>query len=125
MTDDSDDFHKLHERQRSAYNRPNDDPVDPDIALINDYLAEALSCDEEAVVERRMKDDEAFFEKVWPLVNAWQQSGEVPISSQRVRRGLGTFTDEIRSIALHRTPPQPQAPWFVRLAKFFRRTRPT
>ena len=127
MTDDIDDFQSLHERQRSVYDRSGDDPVDPDLALISDYLADVLSFDEQAMVERRMKDDEAFFEKVWPLVRAWQQTGELPVPPRRVSRHFGTVTDEIRAIALRSSPsmPRPTLPWFIRLSRFFRRTPPT
>lgn len=130
MSEDRDDIPKVQERQRSAYDPGSDDRevVDPDLALISDYLADALSFDEQALVERRMKDDEAFFEKVWPLVRAWQQTGELPVSPRRTTRGFGTFTDEIRSMALHQKAPRPAAtpePWFIRLSRFFRRTPPT
>lgn len=127
MSDDIDDFPKIQERQQSVYDLGTDhsETVDPDLALISDYLADVLSFDEQALVERRMKDDEAFYEKVWPLVRAWQQTGELPVSPRRSSPGFGTFTDEIRSIATRRTPStRPVDPWFIRLSKFFRRTPP-
>jgi ferric-dicitrate binding protein FerR (iron transport regulator) len=45
---------------------------DPDIALITDYLAGELSSSDEARVEHRLEDDEVFFDKVFPLVQAWR-----------------------------------------------------
>jgi hypothetical protein len=122
MTDDMDDLQKTHNRTHTPYTRASDDAVDPDIALITDYLANTLSFDEEALVERRMRDDEKFFEKVWPLVRAWQQTEDTPISSRRVSRGVGTFTDEIRLLSTVRTLPGTDRPsWLARLGKLFRR----
>jgi len=46
--------------------------VDPDIVLITDYLAGRLSEFERFGVEKRLEEDEVFFEKVWPLVHAWR-----------------------------------------------------
>jgi hypothetical protein len=129
MSDEINDIPKVQERQQSVYDRGTDDAdaIDPDLALISDYLADVLSFDEQALVERRMKDDEAFFEKVWPLVRAWQQTGETPVPPRRDSRHWGTVTDEIRSIALRSSPsmPRPVEPWFIRLSRYFRRTPPT
>ena len=55
---------------------------DPDIVLVSDYLAGALDTAEEARVERRLEDDEAFFDKVFPLIRAWR----MPHSYRRTRR---------------------------------------
>jgi ferric-dicitrate binding protein FerR (iron transport regulator) len=46
--------------------------VDPDIVLITAYLAGRLSDFERFGVEKRLEEDEAFFDKVWPLVRAWR-----------------------------------------------------
>jgi ferric-dicitrate binding protein FerR (iron transport regulator) len=46
--------------------------VDPDIVLITAYLTGRLSDFERFGVEKRLEEDEAFFEKVWPLVRAWR-----------------------------------------------------
>ncbi len=52
-------------------NEPMSD-VDPDVVLITDYLAGRLSEFERFGVEKRLEEDEAFFDKVWPLVRAWR-----------------------------------------------------
>ena len=41
---------------------------DPDILLITDYLGHELTREEEAAVEERLVEDEAFFEKVAPYI---------------------------------------------------------
>jgi hypothetical protein len=124
MSDHIDDVRKTQERSPSAYDRASDDRMDPDILLITDYLANTLSIEEEAAVERRMRDDEAFFDKVWPLVRAWQQTDDMPVSPRRVSRGVGTFTDEIRSIALESLPGSPQQSKFLtRLGRLLKRGR--
>jgi hypothetical protein len=46
-------------------------PMDPDIALITDYLADALSPDERARVDDRLAQDAEFHTKVWPLMVVW------------------------------------------------------
>jgi len=122
MTDDKDELRRTRDRSHAGYTRPGDEPLDPDITLITDYLANTLSLDEEANVERRMRDDEVFFEKVWPLVRAWQQTEDTPISSRRLSKGVGTFTDEIRSLSAIRTlRPTDRPNWLARLGKLFRR----
>jgi hypothetical protein len=45
--------------------------VDPDIALITRWLAEELTPEAEAAVEARLEEDEAFFDKVAPLMRIW------------------------------------------------------
>jgi hypothetical protein len=124
MTDNIDQFHEFdgaHERDDAG------DPasaarVDPDMVLITDYLANALSFEAEAAVERRMKEDEAFFEKAWPLLRAWQRTDDEHAAPRRVSRGVGTFTDEIRSMAAVRAVPvQRQESWIARLGRLFRR----
>jgi ferric-dicitrate binding protein FerR (iron transport regulator) len=42
--------------------------IDRDLALITNYLGNALTAQEEAEVERRLVDDELFFEKVAPVL---------------------------------------------------------
>ena len=122
MTDNRDDLPKTHERKHATYHRATDEPLDPDIVLITDYLANTLSLDDEANVERRMRDDEAFFEKVWPLVRAWQQTDDTPISPRRVSKGIGTFTDEIRTLSTIKTlRPTNRPTWLARLGKLLRR----
>ena len=104
------------------------DPVDADIVLIADYLASALSAEDEAAVERRLDDDKAFFEKVWPLLNAWQRSDDAQAPPRQVTPRVGTFTDEIRSMAALRPPAaSPQRPLqpaslIARVARLFRRS---
>lgn len=55
-------------------NRPADEaddsfePIDPDFALLVDFVTGALSPEQEAVVEERLVEDEAFFNMCVPLV---------------------------------------------------------
>ena len=45
--------------------------IDPDIQLISDYLARALTNAEAEAVEDRMVEDDAFFEKISPILKVW------------------------------------------------------
>lgn len=45
--------------------------VDGDIVLITDYLADGLSEEDRAIVERRLVNEPAFFNKVWPMMDLW------------------------------------------------------
>src|ERR1041384_6169104 len=57
---------------------------DADISLITLYLAKELPDTEMDAVEDRMKNDEAFFEMAWLLVQAWNHRVDtkvVPITS--------------------------------------------
>ena len=53
------------------------EPVDPDIMSIPDYLARALSTEDSAGVEQRLRDDTVFFEKVLPIMRVWQMPSAV------------------------------------------------
>jgi ferric-dicitrate binding protein FerR (iron transport regulator) len=59
--------------------------VDPDIVLITDYLAGRLSDFERFGVEKRLEEDEVFFEKVWPLVQAWRMPKKLGDLAPRTR----------------------------------------
>ena len=48
------------------------DMADADIALITGYLAKELTPEQEAGVADRLEHDDAFFEKVWPVVEIWR-----------------------------------------------------
>ena len=48
-----------------------DEEIDADIQLIGDYLARHLSDAESEAVEDRMANDEAFFEKISPILKVW------------------------------------------------------
>jgi hypothetical protein len=43
-------------------------PIDPDIALLGDYLARELTDDQVAALEQRLATDDAFYEKAEPLL---------------------------------------------------------
>jgi ferric-dicitrate binding protein FerR (iron transport regulator) len=76
-----------------------DDQHDADIVLITDYLAGELSSTDEARVEHRLQDDEAFFNKVFPLVQAWR----MPHSVRRVsvkRRHRTTWLGALAAAAV-------------------------
>jgi ferric-dicitrate binding protein FerR (iron transport regulator) len=45
--------------------------IDPDIVLVTDYLAGELSAVSARALEERLVEDEPFFDKVWPLLRAW------------------------------------------------------
>jgi len=111
MSDELDDSSKVQERRTSIFDRGTGDAgvVDPDLALISDYLADVLSFDEQALVERRMKDDEAFFEKVWPLVRAWQQTGELPVRTATEFSSCGSLT----TVFTETIPAAPSMFWTV------------
>lgn len=52
---------------------PGDEPLDPDILLITNYLGEELSAEEEAEVEKRLVEDEEFYEKALPHMRMWSK----------------------------------------------------
>ncbi len=56
---------------RLMRDRWSETPIDPDIELITHYLANELHGAEAEAVEDRLADDEAFFEKVSPVIKAW------------------------------------------------------
>ncbi|HEY4130116.1 MAG TPA: FecR family protein [Gemmatimonadaceae bacterium] len=75
---------------------------DPDIVLITDYLAGELSPPDEAQVERRLEDDQAFFDKVFPLVQAWQlpHSFRQAKSRRRTTTRITTWTGALIAAAV-------------------------
>jgi hypothetical protein len=78
-------------------------PVDADIALITDYLARALSPEESAAVEHRLKTDIAFYKKVAPVVKIWT----MPVN---FRERLARAEAESASEAAPAAKAVPQAP---------------
>ncbi len=46
---------------------------DPEVTLISDYLAGALPPGDAEAVERRLRDDQGFAERVGPIADAWQR----------------------------------------------------
>ena len=61
-------------------------PVRPEIALISDYLANYLSSEAKAEVERRLADEPEFTEKVWPTIKLWQMTHHVRVQRARALR---------------------------------------
>lgn len=45
---------------------------DPDIEQITDFMTDALSEEDDILVQHRLTHDPDFFEKAWPLLRAWQ-----------------------------------------------------
>ena len=72
-----------------------DPDVDGDIALITDYMAQELSAEEKAVVDKRLDEDAEFFAKVWPVMEMWMMpAASVPAITTAPktvfhRRGVG------------------------------------
>jgi hypothetical protein len=56
---------------RGDAERDDNEPLDPDIMLMVDYLARELSEREAKAVEARLVDDKAFYEKVAPIIKIW------------------------------------------------------
>jgi hypothetical protein len=52
--------------------------VHPDFALLGDLLAGVLSPADELLLETRLRNDADAFERVWPLVEAWESNWEYP-----------------------------------------------
>ena len=53
------------------------DRIDPDIVLVTDYLAGELSAERVRALEERLVEDEQFFDKVWPMLDAWNLPRDV------------------------------------------------
>ena len=85
-------------------------PARPEIVLISDYLANYLSPEAKAEVERRLADDPEFVEKVWPTMKLWQMTHSVRVARarelrnarqdrKRPPRGLWTtVTDQLKKL---------------------------
>jgi len=76
--------------QRNPAMEPGDEPLDPDIVLITDYLGHELSPAKEAEVETRLVADEEFYEKVVPYLRLWT----APVD---YRKELAEYEAEARS----------------------------
>ena len=75
--------------------------ADADIALITGYLARELTAEQEAVVAHRLEHDDAFFEKVWPVVEIWR----MPVRYRELHAGFVASGDAVLPPALAiRTP---------------------
>jgi hypothetical protein len=54
----------------------NGDPLDADLGLITEYLANELSPEQAAAVEERLAEDEAFYEMALPYMRLWSRRGD-------------------------------------------------
>jgi len=73
--------------------------ADPEGALITDYLVGALAPAQAAEVERRLREDEGFRERVGPIVEAWQAwptARDVSVSAHVVATNWQRFLDEVK-----------------------------
>lgn len=73
---------------------------DPDIVLITDYLAGELSHTDEARVEHRLQDDAVFFDKVFPLVQAWRMPHSLRRAKSTSTRRVTTWTGALVAAAV-------------------------
>src|SRR4051794_15347711 len=63
--------HELSEEEEDALLEAEDGPFDPDIDLITDYLSVRMAPEQLEAVKQRLATDEAFREKVAPLIWLW------------------------------------------------------
>jgi len=104
---------------------PGDEPLDPDILLITNYLGEELSAEEEAEVEKRLVEDQEFYEKALPHMRMWSQPVDydkllADIAAERARAQAAAVpaTTKARAKVLDLTEART-----VRLARWVARTR--
>ena len=74
---------------------PMDTPIEPDLQLLTDYLAGALSPELVADVKRRLDEDPAFREYAAPLIAAWSippRWQRHPMSRDKLVRSWDEFT---------------------------------
>lgn len=81
------------------------DAHDPDLVLVTDYLAGALDANAARAVERRLEEDAAFFEKVFPLVRAWRldqsfRDDRVTATASRRSRHTGRWISLLAAAAV-------------------------
>jgi hypothetical protein len=100
------------DRDRTADPELDDDePIDPDIALITDWLAHELSPEDEAMVEKRLEEDFEFFEKVAPVMNLWHDPVFVRELTARAEADTKPrFSASERTAGPQGIDPSPQRP---------------
>jgi hypothetical protein len=82
------------------------EPIDPDIALITDFLTNALSWEEHVAVDRRLDQDREFWAKVYPCIYIWGLNLEseadalLPRTKASRRGGVGFRQQSYRDVAL-------------------------
>ena len=82
-------------------------PVDPDVALITDYLTGQLSEREAERVEDRIADDAEFYEKVSPVIGMYTSDLDFP-------RMVAEAEQREASEAREASPPARVQPWLRR-----------
>lgn len=81
--------------QHPEIERDGEEPIDPDIALISDYLSRDLTPAERTAVEQRLATDFDFYMKVSPLIRVWRMRAGF---RQELREELAR-RDAARSVA--------------------------
>ena len=88
------------------------DAIDADIALITAYLARELSPVQIVAVEDRLASDQAFRDKVNPILEAWVlptalsavHAGQGPLSRDEVNAGWNRYVGEHAELDAHEGP---------------------
>jgi len=78
------------------------DVIDPDIALLGDYLARALTPEQSEALEARLAADAAFYEKAEPLLELWGSGLDFREVLERYQREHGAI-DVAKSEPVPRT----------------------
>jgi hypothetical protein len=77
---------------------PDDMLDDPDLALLTDYLSHQLPPEEVEAVERRLQEDDAFWDLAEPLIAAWSVPPKwqrEPMSQEELARSWDRFTKRV------------------------------
>ena len=80
--------------------------IDPDFALVGDLLAGVLSPSDALLLETRLKNDAHAFERLWPLIEAWESNWLYSPAQRvaglvggRLSKPWGSFSLSPRSLA--------------------------
>jgi hypothetical protein len=85
--------------------------LDPDVAAITDYMAQALTPDEDAMLETRLKYDADFFDKVWPVVRTWGRRSNMAEGVETADSPLEAWAAAEFTAASAEIPGEGEAKW--------------
>jgi hypothetical protein len=85
--------------------------LDEDVGTITDYMTQALTPEDDVLVEARLKGDADFFEKIWPVVRIWDRRTSFGKGVDEAESPLAAWAAAEVEAAAKEIPGEGEAKW--------------